>query len=189
VRTVTPLFIALTVGLAGCAPKPEKEPESVDVTPKNAETLAPEDVGVAKYVFEVKVPKDKVMVLRKSERVERNGKVGKPTDVLESIQYTGGGVGRQVVLMFDSSDFPFGDGLPDNVRIRAQAGGMIFAKCRCNSRSIRPGRLDLEISGGSERTFVTYECFLEDYAEAKKRVPTLSDINPGETWTHNHSPK
>jgi hypothetical protein len=180
------LWVAGLASLIGCDPKadPKADPELEMVTPKEAEALSPSDLGVGKFVFEVKVPADKVMVLRMTE--QEQGRKG--SRVLESIQYTDGGVGRQVVLMFDSSEFPFGERGPDQVRIKAQAATNTYGKHTCKSWSMRPGRLTLVLSHPDGATTITYDCFLEEYAAAKKRVPTLSDAKRGETWTHNHTP-
>ena len=177
----------LLAAFTGCDPKPKEkaEPEPAVVPLKQAETLDPDDIGVGKFVFEVKVPATKVPVLRKSE--QENG--GKKTDVLESIQFTNGGVGRHMVLMFDSSKFPFGERGRDHVRIKAQGASNSFSKHSCTGQSIRPGRLTLTLSHPDGVTVLTYECFLEDYASTKKRVPDLPDATPHETWTFNHSPK
>ena len=107
--------MALVSATLGCAPV--AKPEATPVTIRQADTLDPEEIGIAKYVFETKVPAGKVMVLRCTE--ERNGR--KEAEVLETIEHANGGIARQVVLVYDSSEFPFADGLKDKARIRAQA--------------------------------------------------------------------
>ena len=164
----------------GCAPG--DKPEVTPVTVRKADSLDPDEIGIGKYVFELKVPAGRVMVLRRTE--ERNGR--KEGKVLETIQHTNGGQARQVVLVYDLSEFPFADGAKDKVRVRGQAGEAIYPDRRCTSKTISPGRLKLEITGeGKDTVKLIYDCFVEDYAAAKTRVPKLPAASPIETWSYN----
>jgi hypothetical protein len=172
--------VVFATAMLGCAP--EAKPECAPVAVRQADTLDPDEIGIGKYVFETKVPAKKVMVLRCTE--ERNGR--KEGKVLETIQYTNGGPARQVVLVYDLSAFPFADGTKDKVRVRAQAGEAIYPDRRCTSKSTSPGRLELKITGkGKDTIKLTYDCFVEDYEVAKKRVPELPAASPIETWSYN----
>lgn len=174
------ILVAFAGVLLGCVS--ENEPENLPVTVCEADTLSPDDLGIGKYVFEAKVPAGKVMVLRCTE--ERNGR--KVNEGLESIQYSNGGLAREVVLVYDQFQFPFADRGKKEVRIRAMAGDAHFANRRCASRAISPGRLTLKITGeDKELVILTYECTIEDYETAKKRVPDLPAMSPDVTWTFN----
>jgi hypothetical protein len=171
------LVVCLAAGCAQVAP-----PDDPAVQPRESDTLRPDELGIGKYVFETKLPAGKVMVLRHTR--ERDGR---PDDeALESISFAGGKATRQVVLVYDSSSFPFGDGKTKTVRVQAQGGGGEYSNSRCNSQSIDPGRLTLEITNdGGQKHRLTYTCFVEDYAVAKKRVPTLPEMSPTGWWTYN----
>ncbi|HJZ90221.1 MAG TPA: hypothetical protein VKE40_05070 [Gemmataceae bacterium] len=170
------LGTVLLAAIVGCA----KDPTAVPV--REAEALAPGDLGIGKYVFEAKVPADKVLVLRHTEAAD-----DKPADrVLESIQYTDGAVGREVVLVFDSSSFPFGDQKVEKVRVKTQAGDAHYGDRRVSGTARRPGQLVIRLAAqGQNEIVLTYDCFIEDYATAKKRVPDLPAAGRGEAWTHN----
>jgi len=163
----------------GCAP------ERTPVPVRDTDALVGDDLGVGKYVFEAKVPAGKVMVLRRTE--EWNGR--KAEKGLETIQFADGGVARQVVLVFDSSRFPFGDNKPGTIRVRAQGGeGGYGGEGRMTrSTAMIPGKLTLLFAdeAGRNKVELTYECFVEDYAKAKARVPDLKAMVRGETWSHN----
>ncbi|MDY3563744.1 hypothetical protein R5W23_005360 [Gemmata sp. JC673] len=180
-KFVRPLLAAAACAMFGCAA--EDKPEVTPVSPRKSDTLDPDDIGIGRYVFEAKVPAGKVMVLRRT--AERNGRKGGA--VLETIEHTNGGQARQVVLVYDRSAFPFADGARDEVRVRGQGGEAIYSDRRCTGKSIRPGRLELEITGDGRKDTVrlTYDCFVEDYATTKKRVPELPVASPGETWSYN----
>ena len=176
------LTAACLIAMFGCAP--EGKPGPTPVVVREADTLAPGDLGVGKYLFESSPPIGKVMVVRCTETCEGR----QVDDVLESIQSSNGALARQVVLVYDSSQFPFGDRKTGTVRVKAQAGMRSYGDRRCTSTSIAPGRLTLEFTNASKPAItLTYECFVEDYAKAKARVPKLSAQSPGETWTHNAS--
>lgn len=175
------LPVALVACLvAGCAQV--AEPDDPAVHPRQSNALDPEELGIGKYVFETKVPAGKVMVLRRT--VERDGR--RTDEVYESISFANGKTAREVVLVYDSSSFPFHEGKTDHVLVRAQATTSSYSKSWCNSRSTGPGRLTLEVTNdANEKTRLTYTCFVEDYAVAKKRVPDLPAMSPAETWTYN----
>lgn len=187
------LSAALAISAASCtpeAPPPEPPapkapaPKPPAVVVRSADTLAPDDIGVGKYLFEASPPVGKVMVLRCTETSAGR----KQDDVLESIQSSNGEAARQVVLVYDPSQFPFGDRKTGTVRIKAQAGSRSYSDRRCTSTSISPGRLTLEFTDPTRPAItLTYDCFIEDYAKAKARVPKLPAQSPIETWTYNAS--
>jgi hypothetical protein len=170
------LGTVLLAAVAGCG----KDPVAVPV--REAEALAPADLGIGKYVFEARVPAGKVLVLRQTEVAD-----GKPVDrVLESIQFTDGGVGREVVLVFDPSAFPFGDQRVGTVRVKAQAGDAHYGDRSVSGTARKPGQLVIRLADqGRKEIVLTFDCFVEDYATAKARVPKLPVAHRGETWTFN----
>jgi hypothetical protein len=173
-RVAGVLGTVLLGAVAGCGK------DSAAVPVREAEALAPGDLGIGKYVFEVKVPADKVLVLRRTEVAD-----GKPADrVLESIQYTDGEVGREVVLVFDPSKFPFGDQEFGTVRVQAQAGDAHYSDRRVSGTARKPGQLVIRLAdkGGNE-IVLTFDCIVEDYTTAKKRVPDLPAAGRGRAWT------
>lgn len=170
-RLVIPVVLT-----AGCAPDP------AGVVVRSADTLAPADIGVGKYLFEASPPVGKVMVLRTTETCQ--GHV--TADVLESIQSSNGAAATQAVLVYDPSRFPFGDRKTGTVRVNpGNQGARSYEERRCTSTSIFQGRLQLELSHPTKPTItLTFECFVEDYAKAKARIPDLSDQSPNATWTY-----
>jgi hypothetical protein len=175
------LPLALICSSLGCAP--EAEPETTPVPVRQADTLDPRDLGIGKYVFEARVPADKVMVLRRTE--EQNGR--EHGMVYETIQSSAaGGRLQQVVLVLDSSAFPFSEGKNDRVRVRAQAGELVFNNRRCTRWAMDVGLLILEFTNDAkDKDKLTYQCFVEDYEAAKKRVPNLPALSKVERWSFN----
>ncbi|AMV27981.1 hypothetical protein VT84_26490 [Gemmata sp. SH-PL17] len=163
-------------------PKAEQKAEPKLVTVRHADTLAPEDFGIGKYVFEEKVPAGKVMVLRRTE--ERNGR--KQEGAYETIDYTNGGTARKVVLVYDMLEFPFSDRKTQAVQIKYPGSTAVtFPGLRSCSTETRPGLLRLVFADFQKETVeFKFECFVEDYKVAKKRIPTLSAASPNETWTY-----
>ena len=171
------LVACLAAGCAQVAP-----PDDPAVNPTRSNTLDPEELGIGKYVFEKTAPAGKVMVLRRTE--DRDGR--RTDEEYESISYAHGKTAREVVLVYDSVFFPFHQEKTDTVRVRAQSTTSSYSESRCKSRSTGPGRLTVEITSETKPKYrLTFTCFLEDYAVAKKRVPDLPAMSPTETWTYN----
>ena len=168
------------------APKPGAKPEVKDeptpIKVRRSDTLAPDELGIEKFVFEEKVPAGKVMVLRRTEG--RNGL--KKKGLNETIQYTDGGPARQVVLVYDLSTFPFSTAEAKEIRVKYPGSSTShFPGFRWSESTTTPGRLVLEFSDARNDTVqMTFECFIEDYKTAKARIPKLSAASPGVTWTH-----
>ena len=154
------------------------------VAPHQAESLDPEDIGIGKFVFEATPPAGKVMVLRCTRTEKR---VQPPTVVQETICYTNGAHAREVVLVFDPSRFPFNPDQrkPGDVRVRAQGvenpiGMNLFGTITTRQK------LELEFTNNAGgRLSLTYECFVEDYASVKARIPDLPAATAGAAWKFN----
>src|SRR4051812_25917432 len=106
-KAVRLLSVALVLAAAGCAAEPPA------VTVRTDESLTPDDLGVGKYVFEAVLPAGKVLVVRCTETAG-----GKTRGVNEDIRNVRGGLARMVVMVFDPSQFPFGDGKAATVKIK-----------------------------------------------------------------------
>jgi hypothetical protein len=175
----------LLAAFTGCDPKPKEKPEAQPAVlmPKKAETLDPDDIGIGKYVFEEKVPAGKVMVLRLTSGVKGEGE---PHLEGETLAYSDGGSARLVVLMYDAFKFPIPSKRELHIHIRHPLGSMGYGDRYCSTVVLTPGRLHLEFKHDDKGTeTLTYECFIEDHAAAKKRVPDLPDAKPGASWTYN----
>lgn len=180
-RTLKPLTFLLLSTLATAS----VAEEAIKIQPERAETLDPEDIGIAKYVFEASPPAGKVMVLRQThDRAD-----GVAWFVTESISYTDGKKEREVVLVFDPSKFPFNRdrAKPGDCELRAQGGNMWFSKKQLKSWGYVGKKLSFTFSNDKgEKDTVTFECFIEDYASAKARIPDLPAEAPGGGWGYNH---
>jgi hypothetical protein len=171
-RLIRLLAVILVVTASGCP----KESRPVEV--RDGDTLRPEDIGVGKYVFEANPPVGKVMVLRRTWT--KGGR--QDGDVQETIQYANGGATREEILVFDPSEFPFGDRKGD-IRIKAQHLEYPLAGLRLKGTMRTEGQVVLEFADEDRnRVMLTFDCFIEDYAKAKARAADLPELSG--TWTH-----
>jgi hypothetical protein len=179
-RSLTPFAFILFVAFAPAL----LAEEAAAVQPEKADTLDPEDIGIAKYVFEASPPAGKVMVLRCTHHLAD----GTTTLVSERINYTDGKKDREVVLGFDPTKFPFN---PDQVTpqdswVRFAGGETRFSKKQMAIHGYVNNVLEFMFTNDKdEKETLTFECFVEDYAKAKARIPDLPAERPGGGWGFN----
>lgn len=180
-RTLTLFVVAILVALT----TPSHAEEAKAIQPEKADTLDPEDIGIAKYVFEASPPARKVMVLR-CTHVLAGGKI---TRASEKIRYTDGKKERMSVLALDPTNFPFNpDQLtPQNSLIKYAGTEITIDKKKIVSQGYVGKVLEFTFANDKdEKESVTFECFVEDYAAAKARIPNLPPEKPG-GWGY-HAP-
>lgn len=156
------------------------------VQPEKAAGLDPEDIGIAKYVFEATPPAGKVMVLRRTQVLAD----GKTERISEKVNYTDGKKHREVVLGFDPTSFPFSPDqiTPQDSWVRYSGGEISFAKKKMVGHGFFGKVLSFTFANDKdEKESVTFECFVEDYATVKARIPDLPPERPGGGWGY-HAP-
>ncbi len=151
------------------------------VGPRAATTLDPEEIGIKKFLFEANPAIGDVMTIRCTQSIdfEKQGKTQ------ETVQSTNGGLARQVVLVYDSMSFPFGERKEGTVLVRYPGGEHNLSKSRLVGTASIPGRLTLDFENADKvRTTWTFVGFTEAYKEAKARIASLPPLSANETWTY-----
>ena len=175
----------MALALAACQPSPKDAnsatgKDSPIVAPHRA-SLDPEDIGIFKYVFEVPIqPPGKVMVLRWTKYVP-----GQPPEVRETIEANSYRPLCQVVMIYNSSLFPFN---PDPSK-----PSMILVRARGEDHHLPPG-LDCTVVQSADEPLAfhfsnkerwVYQCFVEDYKTVSERIPNLPPAPKNGGWAFN----
>ena len=175
---ISPRFVTRTIAsflLIGAA--------AISQEVRLADHLAPEDLGIQKYIFESKAPAGSVVVFRRDEyqddRLVTRREIVSNTPTEKKVQS---------VLFIDWSVLKIGNGF------ELRGGGfdpLALLTARPSSSGFNAGTLEFKfddaIDGRPMVRRVVFTMSHEKYADANQRIPQLR-TDRSTTWSYLHSP-